>query len=143
MSRADGACWLQVYREAKLGARPTDAMDLVEEEEEEEAVAPEAELESTEQGVDGEAAAVEEEEASEEEELTAENIGAMATEAADAARLAAERPIEPIAEPEGRWDSEGALGLDGRVEAMASRLGEMQNRTGRVRNAPRWRSLDK
>ena len=25
----------------------------------------------------------------------------------------------------------------------AGRLGEMQNRTGRVRNAPRWRSLDK
>ena len=56
-------------------------------------------------------------------------------------RTVAERPVEPVAEREARWDSEGALGVDGHAEGIESRLGQMQNRTGRLRFAPR--RLDK
>ena len=62
--------------------------------------------------------------------------------AAEEAQQVAEQPTEPVAEGAARWDSEGALGLGGRVVGTESRLGQMQNRTGRTRLQPGWRSMD-
>ena len=78
----------------------------------------------------------------EEQELTVADVVSEAEVAATEAQGVVERPVEPIAEPrEARWDSEGALGVDGHAEGIESRLGQMQNRTGRLRFAPR--RLDK
>ena len=75
-------------------------------------------------------------------EVTAEDVLSNAQAAAEEAQQVAEQPIEPVAEGEARWDSEGALGLGGRVAETESRLGQMQNRTGRRRLQPGWRSMD-
>ena len=77
----------------------------------------------------------------EEQELTVADVVSEAEVAATEAQGVVERPVEPIAEREARWDSEGALGVDGHAEGIESRLGQMQNRTGRLRFAPR--RLDK
>ena len=76
-----------------------------------------------------------------EQELTVADIVSEAEAAATEAQGVAERPVEPVAEREARWDSEGALGVDGHAEGTESRLGQMQNRMGRLRFAPR--RLDK
>ena len=57
----------------------------------------------------------------EEQELTVADVVSEAEVAATEAQGVVERPVEPIAEREARWDSEGALGVDGHAEGCARR----------------------
>ena len=128
---------MQVYDKANLA----NAMDV--DEEENASVTEEATQSPAPEEAEEELALEEEEEEAEaEEEVTAEDVLSNAQAAAEEAQQVAEQPIEPVAEGEARWDSEGALGLGGRVVETESRLGQMQNRTGRRRMQPGWRSMD-
>ena len=128
---------MQVYDKANLA----NAMDV--DEEENASVTEEATPSPAPEEAEEELALEEEEEEAEaEEEVTAEDVLSNAQAAAEEAQQVAEQPIEPVAEGEARWDSEGALGLGGRVVETESRLGQMQNRTGRRRMQPGWRSMD-
>ena len=128
---------MQVYDKANLA----NAMDV--DEEENASVTEEATQSPAPEAAEEELALEEEEEEAEaEEEVTAEDVLSNAQAAAEEAQQVAEQPIEPVAEGEARWDSEGALGLGGRVVETESRLGQMQNRTGRRRLQPGWRSMD-
>ena len=128
---------MQVYDKANLA----NAMDV--DEEENASVTEEATQSPAPEEAEEELALEEEEEEAEaEEEVTAEDVLSNAQVAAEEAQQVAEQPIEPAAEGEARWDSEGALGLGGRVVETESRLGQMQNRTGRRRMQPGWRSMD-
>ena len=127
---------MQVYDKANLA----NAMDV--DEEENASVTEEATQSPAPEEAEEELALEEEEEAEAEEEVTAEDVLSNAQAAAEEAQQVAEQPIEPVAEGEARWDSEGALGLGGRVVETESRLGQMQNRTGRRRLQPGWRSMD-
>ena len=127
---------MQVYDKANLA----NAMDV--DEEENASVTEEATPSPAPEEAEEELALEEEEEAEAEEEVTAEDVLSNAQAAAEEAQQVAEQPIEPVAEGEARWDSEGALGLGGRVVETESRLGQMQNRTGRRRMQPGWRSMD-
>ena len=125
---------IQVYDKANLG----DAME-VDEEEDASATEEAAQLpgpEEMEEDAEEEEAEAEEQE----QELTLADVVSEAEAAATEAQGVVERPVEPVAEHEAPWDSEGALGVDGHAEGIESRLGQMQNRTGRLRFAPR---LDK
>ena len=128
---------MQVYDKANLA----NAMDV--DEEENASVTEEATQSPAPEEAEEELALEEEEEEAEaEEEVTTEDVLSNAQAAAEEAQQVAEQPIEPVAEGEARWDSEGALGLGGRVVETESRLGQMQNRTGRRRMQPGWRSMD-
>ena len=130
---------MQVYDKANLA----NAMDV--DEEENASVTEEATQAPAPEEAEEELALEEEEEEAEaevEEEVTAEDVLSNAQAAAEEAQQVAEQPIEPVAQGEARWDSEGALGLGGRVAETESRLGQMQNRTGRRRLQPGWRSMD-
>ena len=128
---------MQVYDKANLA----NAMDV--DEEENASVTEEATQAPAPEEAEEELALEEEEEDAEvEEEVTAEDVLSNAQVAAEEAQQVAEQPIEPVAEGEARWDSEGALGLGGRVVETESRLGQMQNRTGRRRLQPGWRPMD-
>ena len=128
---------MQVYDKANLA----NAMD-VDEEENASATEEATQAPAPEEAEEELALEEEEEEAEAEEEVTAEDVLSNAQAAAEEAQQVAEQPIEPVAEGEARWDSEGALGLGGRVVETESRLGQMQNRTGRRRMQPGWRSMD-
>ena len=128
---------MQVYDKANLA----NAMD-VDEEENASATEEATQAPAPEEAEEELALEEEEEEAEAEEEVTAEDVLSNAQAAAEEAQQVAEQPIEPVAEGEARWDSEGALGLGGRVVETESRLGQMQNRTGRRRLQPGWRSMD-
>ena len=128
---------MQVYDKANLA----NAMD-VDEEENASATEEATQAPAPDEAEEELALEEEEEEAEAEEEVTAEDVLSNAQAAAEEAQQVAEQPIEPVAEGEARWDSEGALGLGGRVVETESRLGQMQNRTGRRRLQPGWRSMD-
>ena len=128
---------MQVYDKANLA----NAMD-VDEEENASATEEATQAPAPDEAEEELALEEEEEEAEAEEEVTAEDVLSNAQAAAEEAQQVAEQPIEPVAEGEARWDSEGALGLGGCVVETESRLGQMQNRTGRRRLQPGWRSMD-
>ena len=119
---------MQVYDKANLA----NAMDV--DEEENASVTEEATQAPAPEEAEEELALEEEEEEAEaevEEEVTAEDVLSNAQAAAEEAQQVAEQPIEPVAEGEARWDSEGALGLGGRVVETESRLGNSRPRRSR------------
>ena len=54
-----------------------------------------------------------------EQELTLADVVSEAEAAATEAQGVVERPVEPVAQREARWDCEGALGVDGQRAELA------------------------